>query len=951
MQNYWLSSWWKVLIRKARGSRSATLIRRNPRLRIEELESRRLLSTLTVVNLNDSGAGSLRGQIAAAAPGDTINFKAGLSGTVGLTSGELALNKNVSIVGPTGSASIAVSGSSRGRVFNIGQGKTVGISNLTVRDGLAFGLTIQGGGIENAGYLTLSNCTISNNRVISGFFGGFGAGIDNNHGTLTLNNCTVSNNTLQVSGSTVSVVAYGAGIYSSGALTMTGSTVSGNRVTGTATGSYINNSGGGGLAVGGAAVLLVNCTIAGNSVTATGGSSITAYGGGICFLGSNGSLTVTNSTLSGNTSTAAGGSARGGGLCSDGGALSLLNNIVTRNAAAAGPDVFGTISSRGNNLISNTTGSTGFGTSDLRNVGANLGSLANNGGRTQTMALLAGSPAIDAGKNAGAPAFDARGIARPQNGVVDIGAYEVSSTTATVTLSPVTFPNTTEAASYSQAITATGATAPFTFAVLSGSLPRGLALSTSGLLSGKPSALGTFNFTIRATATGGATGSRAYSLTVGAAFIAFTPTILANGSEGTAYNQTLAASGGLGPYTFSLLSGSLPTGLTLSSTGVLRGTPTNVGASNFVVKVASSGGSTATRAYTINTRSATVTVNPAALPTGAVGSAYSQTFTASGGVGPFTYTVTAGTLPGGLTLSSSGRLSGTPTANGTFNFTVLAKSSGNSTGTRTFALSVSAATVAVNPATLANGKEGTAYSQAFTATGSAAPYTFSLLSGALPGGFTLSSPGVLKGTPTTVGAFNFTIKATSATNATGARAFTMTVGAAAVTVAPASLAAGTEGAAYRQSLVASGGIGPYTYALNSGALPRGVTLSSNGTLSGTATTVGSYNFTIRATSAGGSTGTRAYTVAVNSAAIAVNPATLPNGAAGVAYRQTISSTGGLGTRTYAVTAGALPIGLTLNSGGLLSGTPTLSGTFIFTITASTSGGSAGSRVYALAVAA
>jgi hypothetical protein len=150
--------------------------------------------------------------------------------------------------------------------------------------------------------------------------------------------------------------------------------------------------------------------------------------------------------------------------------------------------------------------------------------------------------------------------------------------------------------------------------------------------------------------------------------------VLPNGSVGAAYNQTLTASGGTGPYTFSVVSGTLPAGLTLTAGGVLSGTPTAPGSSTVTIRATDGSGCTAEIIYTIVITSAplcpAITLAPATMPNGAVGVAYSQTITASGGTAPYTFSLTSGTLPPGLTLSAAGVVSGTPTTVGTSTFTV-----------------------------------------------------------------------------------------------------------------------------------------------------------------------------------------------------------------------------------------------------------------------------------------
>jgi hypothetical protein len=181
--------------------------------------------------------------------------------------------------------------------------------------------------------------------------------------------------------------------------------------------------------------------------------------------------------------------------------------------------------------------------------------------------------------------------------------------------------------------------------------------------------------------------------------------------------------------------------------------------------------------------------------------------------------------------------------------------------------------------------------------------------------------------------------------------------AASLSLSPTTLSAATVAAAYSQTITASGGTSPYTYAVTAGALPAGMTLSSAGALSGTPTAGGSFNFTITATDSAGTpvTGSQAYTLTVNAPTISVSPTSLPDGTLSVAYSQAITASGGTAPYTYAITAGALPTGLSLSSGGSLSGTPGVAGTFNFTVTATDSstgtGPYTGARAYALTILA
>jgi hypothetical protein len=168
---------------------------------------------------------------------------------------------------------------------------------------------------------------------------------------------------------------------------------------------------------------------------------------------------------------------------------------------------------------------------------------------------------------------------------------------------------------------------------------------------------------------------------------------LPNGVVGTAYNQTLSATGGKAPLTWSISAGSLPGGLTLDAAqGTITGSPTAAGAFNFTVKVADSDkeSDTDTQALRITVAAPPLAVTTGSLPAGTLGVAYSQTLAASGGAGGNVWSVIAGSLPAGLTLSGSGTISGAPTAAGTSNFTVAVKDSSNTTASKPLSIVVAA---------------------------------------------------------------------------------------------------------------------------------------------------------------------------------------------------------------------------------------------------------------------
>jgi len=537
-------------------------------------------------------------------------------------------------------------------------------------------------------------------------------------------------------------------------------------------------------------------------------------------------------------------------------------------------------------------------------------------------------------------------------------------------ITTASLPAGTTGAAYSQTLQASGGVPSYTWAVTTGSLPAGLSLnSVTGTISGTPSGTvtGTTNFTVTATDSQTpthATISASLSITVSAPPLSVTTASLAAGTIGNAYaNQTLQATGGISPYKWSVTAGSLPLGLSLNAlTGVISGTPTGtfVGTVNFTVTATDSETPTAKTAsanmsIAISVAPLSVTSTSSSLAVGVVSSVYAgATLRATGGITPYSWAVTTGSLPAGLTLSAAGAISGTPTAAGTSNFTVTVTDSETPTAkTATANLSIVVdPPLSVTTVSLPAGVIGTNYSQTLAAAGGITPYIWSITAGSLPAGLSLNaSTGVISGKPsgTFTGTVNFTVTATdneSPTKQTASANLSIVISAPPLSVTTASLAGGSIGNAYNQTLQATGGITPYSWAVTTGSLPAGLIFNAlTGVISGTptGTFVGTDSFTVTVTDAETPTGGKAsvnLSIAISVAPLSVTTtsSSLPLGVVSSVYAgATLQATGGITPYSWSVTTGSLPAGLILNaSTGAISGTPTAAGTSNFTVTVSDS---------------
>ena len=357
----------------------------------------------------------------------------------------------------------------------------------------------------------------------------------------------------------------------------------------------------------------------------------------------------------------------------------------------------------------------------------------------------------------------------PTDLVVDIFSYFAPISPLNITTTSL--PSATLNYTYSTTLGASGGVTPYAWSITSGSLPPGLNLDpTSGVISGMTTMVGSYPFTVQVSdsQTPPATASAPLSITVNATLtqLSIVTTSLPSGTQNQTYSAMLAATGGLTPYTWNVTAGSLPAGLSLnSSTGAITGTPSGGGTSNFTVQVADAELPPATASAQLS-----ITITPAvplritttSLPSGFVGTAYSAMLTAVGGVYPYTWAITDGSLPNGLHLNAStGAITGTPTTVGTPNFTVQVADSETPPVTASAQLSITITVVPLRITTtsLPYGVFGTPYSAMLTAAGGVYPYTWTITAGSLPAGLSLNgSTGAITGTPTGGGASIFTVQ-------------------------------------------------------------------------------------------------------------------------------------------------------------------------------------------------
>jgi hypothetical protein len=309
------------------------------------------------------------------------------------------------------------------------------------------------------------------------------------------------------------------------------------------------------------------------------------------------------------------------------------------------------------------------------------------------------------------------------------------------------------------------------------------------------------------------------------------------------YTASLSAAGGTAPYAWSISDGALPQGLTLTPEGTIAGIPSANGAYHFSITVMDASRQTTTATYAITVLDP-LTITTHGPLTAAIGQPANISLSATGGIQPYTWSISSGALPQDLTLSPIGMISGTPTQSTSSSITLSVRDSAQpiSIASASIVL-ITASLLAVSTRTLPPANQRIPYQAALQASGGTPPYTWSISSGALAPGLNLAPDGLITGTPSTVGTYPFGVTLQDATGQQTDATIACTV--TPLTVITTTLPQGTAGAPYIAAVEARGGLPPYSWTA-AGSLPKGLSFTADGIITGTAAATGTFELTITA---------------------------------------------------------------------------------------------------------
>lgn len=451
---------------------------------------------------------------------------------------------------------------------------------------------------------------------------------------------------------------------------------------------------------------------------------------------------------------------------------------------------------------------------------------------------------------------------------------------------------------------------PYSWSLVSGSLPDGLGLAPGGIISGTPTVAGTFDFTVNVTDAQSATAQKALAITIIPPATGYDSQFVSQNVPATLQPRQLFVAtirwlnvGSVawdGASGFSILSQNPPNNLVWGGNTVpwvgppvrpgeqmelvfQAFAPSQAGIYNFQWQlnqqgVGFFGQMSASVSITVGDPSqpAPLSISGPSSVTAVKGTSLTVSMTASGGTTPYTWSVAAGALPAGIVLNpATGALAGTPTAEGSFAATVQVTDSRSQTAQKalTFTVTVPAAPpLEITTSTLPGATKGVSFSQQLSAIGGKPPYTWTITSGALPGGLIVAAgSGVISGTPNAAGSFSFTVTATDADSHTASKVLSISVAAPPVSVSAIPALETLKGLSFNYQLSANGGTTPYTWSVSSGALPSGLNLNATGGLiSGTPSVGGLFLLTVTVRDSASSSASATVQIKV------IDPETIPS---------------------------------------------------------------------------
>ena len=514
-------------------------------------------------------------------------------------------------------------------------------------------------------------------------------------------------------------------------------------------------------------------------------------------------------------------------------------------------------------------------------------------------------------------------------------------------------------------------TAPFTITSATG-LPAGLSATISGAtihFSGTPTATKAFTGSITITDATGAKVTTPLTITINPALTA--TAALPQGTAGTNYAQTVQVSGGTGPFTtFSVTAFNAgTTGLTAgaivpnlgSGTVAINGTPTAAGSASFTLTAIDTAGAALTRTYTISVNAAPTVGALTKTAWDAAVANFPGTLTIAGGTAPFTIAASSG-LPTGLTASVTGRtisFTGTPTAAGAFpSGSVAIRDAAGATATQTFSITINPALTFTPVLSVPQGTSGINFNQTLAVTGGTGTYTSLTLLNFGAGTTGLPSTALSKnaaagtitinGMPSNGGTIALTAVAVDALGAVVSKTYDLTINAVPYLTALTQTQWTQGRAGFTGTMSIGAGTLPFTLVSSTG-LPTGLTAVLNGrsvSFTGTPSVAGAFACNVLLRDANGATVTRSFSITINPP-VQIAPLALPALHIAMNYSATLSTSGGTGVVTFALTSGSLPPGLHLSTTGKIAGVSRAFGIFTFTITATDATGATSSQIYTL----